>query len=350
MIIFYKIVKFIYKKPFYTKLMVITLDAKDRKILYELDINSRHSNSEIAKKVGLSKQVVGFRIKRLIQEGIISSFYTVIDISKLGFTIHKNFLRLQNLTKEKENELITFLKANQNVVWVVSCDGKYDLAFGTWATDMAYLDKTLNELNKLFGEYISERQIATIIRGEYFVRDYLINKAKPSAFRTSFFGAVPAPVKMDAKDWKILMTLANNSRITSVDMGEIVGISADAVAERIKKLEKSGVIRHYNFVPNESVYPYIHYKVLIGLKNLTEERDKSLIEYCRVNPNIVYIVKALGPWEFEIDMEVETAEKFREIMMDIKTKFNDILKDYSALQIYQVHKYNFCPSKKNEGN
>ena len=109
--------------------MVITLDAKDRKILYELDINSRHSNSEIAKKVGLSKQVVGFRIKRLIQEGIISSFYTVIDISKLGFTIHKNFLRLQNLTKEKENELITFLKANQNVVWVVSCDGKYDLAF-----------------------------------------------------------------------------------------------------------------------------------------------------------------------------------------------------------------------------
>ena len=68
MIIFYKIVKFIYKKPFYTKLMVITLDAKDRKILYELDINSRHSNSEIAKKVGLSKQVVGFRIKRLIQE------------------------------------------------------------------------------------------------------------------------------------------------------------------------------------------------------------------------------------------------------------------------------------------
>ena len=73
------------------------LDLKDRKILYELDINSRQSNSEIAKKTGLSKQVVGLRIKKLVETGVVSSFYTVIDISKLGFTIHKNFLRLQNL-------------------------------------------------------------------------------------------------------------------------------------------------------------------------------------------------------------------------------------------------------------
>ena len=62
-----------------------SLDLKDRKILYWLDINSRQSNAKIAKKTGLSKQVVGFRIKRLIKEHIIHSFYTVIDISKLGF-------------------------------------------------------------------------------------------------------------------------------------------------------------------------------------------------------------------------------------------------------------------------
>ena len=43
-------------------------------------------------------------------------------------------------------------------------------------------------------------------------------------------------------------------------------------------------------------------------------------------------------------MEVETKERFREVMMDIKTQFHDILKDYSILQTYQAHKYNFCPS------
>ncbi len=324
--------------------MVDKLDFKDRKILYQLDINSRQSNSEIAKRVGLSKQVVGFRLKRLIKEQVVSFFYSVIDISKLGFTVHKNFLRLQNLSRRKEKELIEFLKTHPNVVWIASCDGMFDLAFGTWAKDMTFLDKTLTELNKKFGNYISERQIATIIKGEYFVRDYLIGKKEPSAYRESFFGAVPSPVKMDMYDWKILLHLGQNSRNTAVDIAREINLSADAVGERIRKLEKSGVIRHYNIVPNESKYPFQHYKVLISFRNITEEKERALREYCRINPNIVYVVKSLGPWEFEIDLEVESAEQFREIIMDVKSKFNDILKDYSALHIYQVHKYNFCPS------
>lgn len=158
------------------------------------------------------------------------------------------------------------------------------------------------------------------------------------------FGAIPTPIKMDEYDWKILIQLGKSSRITTVEIANKIGISADAVSKRIKKLEKSGVIRHYNFVPNESKYPWFHYKVLVGFRNFSEERENSLVEYCRINPNIVYIVKALGPWGFEIDMEVESAEQFRQIMMDIKTKFSDIIQDYSALHIYQVHKYNFCPS------
>jgi len=324
--------------------MKASLDAKDRKILYELDINSRQASSKIAKKVGLSKQVVNFRIKRLIKEKLISFFYTVIDISKLGFAVHKIFLRLQNIDSEKEKALVNFLVKHPNVVWVASCDGKFDLAFGTWAKDILFLDKTLTELDKKFGGYIAERQIATILRGDYFIRDYIIGKEKPSSYRESSFGAIPAPTKIDEKDWKILFLLGKNSRTTAVEIAKMAKLSGDAIAGRIKRLEKSGVIRHYNIVPNESKFPYLHYKVLIGFRNISEEREKILREYCRTNSNIVYIVKSLGQWEFEIDLEVESAEHFREIMMDLKKTFSDILKDYSALHIYQIHKYNFCPS------
>ena len=69
-----------------------------------------------------------------------------------------------------------------------------------------------------------------------------------------------------------------------------------------------------------------------------------LVEFCRVHQNVVYVVKSLGQWEFEIDVEIEDAKKFREFMMDLKGRFNEIIQDYSALQIYKVWKYNFCPS------
>jgi len=256
--------------------MNIKLDIIDKKIIHELDINSRQPNSKIAKTLGISKQVVGFRIQKLLKEKVISFFYPIVDISKLGFTVHKNFLRLQNIDRKKEEQLIKFLINHPNVVWVASCDGKFDLAFGTWAKDVIFLDKTITELNLKFSKYLSERQVATIIKGEYFIRDYLVSKSLINSNRESFFGAIPSPVNIDKNDWAILFSLSINSRISDVDLSKKINLSADAIAKRIRKLEKIGVIRHYNIVPNESVYPYLHYKVLIGLKSSSQDNEKTI--------------------------------------------------------------------------
>ena len=61
------------------------IDLKDRKILYCLDLNSRSTLGDIGKKVDLSKNVVAYRIKRLMQMGIIRNFFTVINPFKFGF-------------------------------------------------------------------------------------------------------------------------------------------------------------------------------------------------------------------------------------------------------------------------
>jgi len=50
---------------------MVKIDLKDRKILYQLDLNSRQSLTQIGKNVGLKKDVVSYRIKRLQDEGVI---------------------------------------------------------------------------------------------------------------------------------------------------------------------------------------------------------------------------------------------------------------------------------------
>ena len=57
----------------------IKLDEKDKKILYELDKNSRQGISSIAKKVRLSKEVVNYRIKNLEKRKIIKGYYAVLQ-------------------------------------------------------------------------------------------------------------------------------------------------------------------------------------------------------------------------------------------------------------------------------
>ena len=63
---------------------MVTVDVKDRKILYQLDVNSRQSFRSIGRKVGLSKDAVFRRIKRLQEEGIIIRFITLFDYLRLG--------------------------------------------------------------------------------------------------------------------------------------------------------------------------------------------------------------------------------------------------------------------------
>ena len=72
----------------------VELDLKDRKILYELDVDARQSLAEIGKKVGLSKEVVNYRIKRLEKEEVIIRYSTIIDLFRIGLKKYKLYLRL----------------------------------------------------------------------------------------------------------------------------------------------------------------------------------------------------------------------------------------------------------------
>lgn len=57
---------------------------------------------------------------------------------------------------------------------------------------------------------------------------------------------MPAHTTLDKKDWQILEILQRNGRITMTRLGEQVGLSQPAAAERVAKLEASGVIAGYS--------------------------------------------------------------------------------------------------------
>lgn len=321
----------------------IKLDRTDRKILYELDFNSRQTISRIAKKLKLSRDIVSYRMNKFLKEGVLLKHYAIIDIAKLGYAAHKNFIRFQNITQEKESEFIEFIKTHPKVVYSASYDGRFDIVVSIWAKNVEDLSNTLIDMDSKFGDYIAERQIATIIRGEYCVRDYLIGK-KTFTQRKYFFGSTPQKISIDVTNKKILIELGQDSRASSVEIANKLNMSADAIYQRIRKLENSGVIQNYNIIPNEEFYPYTHYKILISLHNLNEQKEKKLEEYCRAQKNIWYFCPTLGPWSFEIDLDVENRGEFRNILREIKLHFSDIIKDYTVLNAFRTNKYNFCPS------
>ncbi|MBU2561503.1 MAG: Lrp/AsnC family transcriptional regulator [Nanoarchaeota archaeon] len=316
------------------------LDKKDKRILYELDKNARQPLSRIAKKVNLSRESILYRLRKYQKEGIIRNFLTVMNSSKIGISYHKVYVKLHNIAEEEEKEFISYLCSHKNIAWVASCDGKYSLIFGPGARDLVELNSVIQDIMNKYWRFVMHYDVASIVGAHHFYRDYLIGE-KGTTERLIAWGGEQESAKLDAKNIEILDLLAKDARLSAVDVAKKVGLSADAVIQRIKQLEKQGVIEHYMIWPDVNKLTGIFYKVLVSLHDLNRQKEKQLISYCLQQPNIVYAVSTFGPWQLELDIEVESIEQFRSIMRDFLSQFAGIVSDYSPLNIYDEYKFRF---------
>ena len=62
---------------------------------------------------------------------------------------------------------------------------------------------------------------------------------------------MPLKSKLDAIDRQILQILQTNGKITNAQLSKEVGLSPAPTLERVKKLEKSGIIRSYHALLDE---------------------------------------------------------------------------------------------------
>jgi len=60
------------------------MDELDKKILRELQLDSRNSFTKIAHRIGVSTATVSERVKRLTEKGIICGYTAVLNTSEMG--------------------------------------------------------------------------------------------------------------------------------------------------------------------------------------------------------------------------------------------------------------------------
>ena len=87
--------------------MTEKLDKIDLKILKILQENSKITNLDLSKKIGLSPAPTLERVKKLEQSEVIESYHAVIDPVKIGLNV-KTFV-LVNIAWHKDNALNNFL-------------------------------------------------------------------------------------------------------------------------------------------------------------------------------------------------------------------------------------------------
>ncbi len=319
--------------------MVYNLDKKSRQILYQLDIDSRQSYRQIAKKVRLSREVVQYRIKQMEEKGIIRGYQTLIDVSKLGYLCCRFLIKFQKDSAEEEAKIIEYYKNHPRFWWVDSVDGFRDLGIACWVKDIYELFEIKEDMIRRFGEFIYDLNIAFYSKFYIFRRKYLSEKRDGyGEIKTMFF---PERADFDNKDIEILRLITSNARMTSVEISGKTGISAPNVSYRIKKMIRQGIIKDFRAILDLQKMGYYWYKIEMQLTDLNVK--KGMIEFFRRHPNIVYAYETISDNDIEVEMEVQSYEEFRNVLNEIRNLFGKSIKKYHHLLWYNEHKFVFMP-------
>ncbi|MFH1470895.1 MAG: Lrp/AsnC family transcriptional regulator [Candidatus Micrarchaeota archaeon] len=313
------------------------IDSKDRAILYNLDEDARQPISQLSKKVKLNREVVRYRIDRMEQDGVIQKFLAYIPITRFGYLLTTFFMSFQDSSIRDEEEVIRFLSGKELVVWVVSANGRFDLGFTMCAKNMNELATFVAEFRDKFRNFITDFQMADVVSLWRFPRGYLLEN-DDDTWKPFCFDSTVVRRDLDDVDRKILAALGEDGRMRAVEIARRVGVSADAVADRISKMRKEKMIPGISILLNNNSIKRKAFKSFITFHNV-KKIEKKFLDYCRQNRNVVQVKRTLGPWEYEVDLELESEDELRELHNKLKEKFPDSIRSTSFVSVYRVHKF-----------
>ena len=147
----------------------ITNDEK--KILRELQKNSKESIDKLAKKCGFSRQKVWRIIKRLENNKTIWGYHAVVDDEKMGLRRYLILIkRTHKPISKMQLNVITSRKVKQassklgiNIESSFYLHGSYDWFIMVTAKDLRFVKKIIEVFTILLKDVISEVQVEEVI-------------------------------------------------------------------------------------------------------------------------------------------------------------------------------------------
>ena len=144
-------------------------------------------------------------------------------------------------------------------------------------------------------------------------------------------------MRFDEIDKKIIALLQEDAKQTNKELSAKLNLSVTAVYERIKKLEKEGIISKYVALINKekigkAFVAFCHVKLIQHSQEFVVSFEKEVAKL----DEVLECYHISGDYDYLLKVHVEDMESFREFMVKKLTKINHIGSTHSMFMINQV--------------
>lgn len=144
-------------------------------------------------------------------------------------------------------------------------------------------------------------------------------------------------MRLDALDLSILKLLQKNSKLTNKALSTHLSLSVTAVYERIKKLEKTGIIKGYVALLSkekldQSFVAFCHVKLIQHTQDNVKQFEKEVIKI----DEVLECYHLSGDYDYLLKVHVKDMESYRNFMIEKLTNLNHIGSTHSMFMINEV--------------
>ncbi|WP_298119515.1 Lrp/AsnC family transcriptional regulator [Flavobacterium sp.] len=142
---------------------------------------------------------------------------------------------------------------------------------------------------------------------------------------------------MDATDKKLLQLLQNDTKKTTKELSLKLNLSVTAVYERIKKLEREGIIDKYVALLNRNkinkgFVVFCHIKLIQHSKDFLTKFESEVVQLTEV----LECFHVSGDYDYILKICVKDMEEYREFMVTKLTTLQHIGSTHSTFMIGEV--------------
>lgn len=319
------------------------LDLKDKKIFYLLTENSRLRPQEIASRVGLSKNAVTYRIKRLVKAGYIERFMPITNFQKFGVYSYDLFIKIR-ANSEEENKIKKYFENHPNVIWATTLFGKWDLFVQIAAKDVNDFGKVFEEITIFLGHDLENYEVKHPIRRIKIDRK-IFDFEKETKYKFKPADTGEEVVELDELDKKILRNLNTKNGLASYrEVGKAIGVSLETTRNRMLSLLKNGVIVRYAPEINYGKLGLGTYLVVINFHYLTKESIKEIYSYINHRKEIRIAFETLGKQEIYFYATVGSLKDLENLIKNIRNEFYETILAIDYMLITEELKLDFFPA------
>ncbi len=140
---------------------------------------------------------------------------------------------------------------------------------------------------------------------------------------------------MDRTDREILRLLAQDGRLSYKELGEAVHLSANAVAERVRRLQGNGVIRHIRAVLDPAAMGRrLEAQIEVKLKSDTSALDFEAA--LRHMPQLVAATLMTGSFDYALRVACEDQQELMTLTETLR-RHGGVQDTYTRLILRDIH-------------